>query len=184
MPTKKIVINPFDPESFKSASKEMENLQKKIDEGCETLVSLLAEIGMQDAQVNFDKAIYAGDNPEVSVYTIADKTPSGFIATVRASGENVGFIEFGTGILQPMPSPEAIQDYETVIPAHGTYGKGKAMNPKGWAYYGGPGNAPGTYEVKPGVSRTIGNPANSCMHNAYLKVQEEIARCVKEAFKI
>lgn len=181
---KKISINVFDPESWEQAQKELKDLSEWIDERTELLVKLLASDGVEVASANFENAMYAGTN-DVKVTSQIDKTEKGYKATILAKGEAVGFIEFGTGILNPMPSPEAMEDYETVIPAHGTYGEGKGMNPKGWIYHGERGNSSPYYTVplKNGFKRTIGNLANSSMHNAYVEVQKRIEERVKEAFK-
>lgn len=191
-----IEINVFDSSSIDKAIKELKQIQKKLDEGCKTLVELLADIGVKKAQANFDVAIYAGDNAEVKVTSKISKNGKTYIATVSANGENVGFIEFGTGINFEFPYSD-MPDYETSIPMHGTYGKLQGANPYGWWYKGSPnGNMPlGTEQavrytkkygevIKKGTMHTYGNPANSSMHNAYMELQNEISRCVKEAFKL
>ena len=180
---KKIVINIFDPESWAEAQKDLKKYQEHIDKGCKKLVELLAQDGVDVASSNFSMAMYSGTN-DVEVTSRIEKTSTGYKATVVAAGEAVGFIEFGTGILNPMPSSQAMEDYETVIPEHGTYGQRKGMNPKGWIYYGERGNSSPYYTVnlKNGFKRTIGNPANSSMHDAYLHVQSMISKRVKEAF--
>ena len=160
------------------------------------MVEKLASIGVKNAQANFDAAIYAGDNREVKVESSISKKGKSYVATVKANGENVGFIEFGTGINYAFPYSD-MPDYETSIPVHGTYGKLQGSNPNGWYYRGHRvGNLPeGTENAlvyrrgtvvaqKLGVMHTYGNPANSCMHNAYEEIQRQINQCVKEAFKL
>lgn len=196
MADKVIQLDLFDISSIDKAIKELNQIKKNLDQGCKTLVEMLANIGVENAQANFDSAIYAGDNGEVKVTSKIEKTANGYIATVSADGENVGFIEFGTGINFEFPFSD-MPDYETDIPLHGTYGKGQGANPHGWWYKGSPnGNMPeGTEQavrytkkkgvvVRDGIMHTYGNPANSCMHNAYLELQNNINRCVKEAFKL
>ena len=197
MVDKIIEFDPFDASSIDKAIKYAEQLQKRIEEGNRILVEMLANIGVEKAQVNFDESLYAGNNREVKVSSKIEKKGNGYVATVSANGENVGFIEFGTGILNPMPSSQAMSDYETVIPGHGTYGKGQGFNQYGWWYKGVPNdnmpegtevamrkNKNGEYYARTGFIHTYGNPANSCMHNAYLEMEQQIDRCIEEAFKL
>ena len=179
----KITIDIFDPNSWNLAIKETEKLEERIEKGMQRLIDLLAEVGVNEAKAQFTDAIYSGVN-DTEVSSSIQKIEGGYKATVRADGEAVLFIEFGTGILNPYP--DRMDEYITVPPTgHGEYGKGKGMNPKGWAYYGMRGNSSPYYttEVRPGVFRTIGNPANSSMYKSRLRVEEEINKCVKEAFK-
>lgn len=194
MADKVIKIDLFDTSSIDKAIKEFKQIDKKLKQGCKTLVELLAEIGVNDARVNFDESLYAGEKGEIKVESKVTKNDYGYIATVSANGENVGFIEFGTGIRFPMGD---ISNYETEIPVHGTYGKGQGANEYGWWYKGVPNdnmpegtevamrkNKNGEYYARTGFIHTYGNPANSCMHNAYLKMEQQINRCVEEAFKL
>ena len=55
----------------------------------------LAELGRWEAEVDFANNGYIGDNNDVDVQT--EMSDTGFV--IRATGEAVGFIEFGTGVL-------------------------------------------------------------------------------------
>lgn len=190
----KIEIDPFDISSIDKAIKEVEKIQQNLEEGCKRLVELLAQDGIKEAQARFDASVYAGEKGDITVTSKIEKlSGGGYKAIVNANGENVGFIEFGTGIRFPMGDTS---NYVTDIPAHGTYGKKQGANEYGWWYKGYPnGNMPeGTSQamrrtkkgikVRNGVMHTYGNPANSCMHNAYEKVQRQINARVREAFKL
>ena len=182
MPNKKITIDVFDPSSWKEAIKDTDDLMKHIERGTEIFIEKIAKVGEDAARSEFGNAIYSGTN-DVEVSSSIEKIDNGYKATIRADGNAVLFIEFGTGILNPYP--ERMDEYITVPSAgHGEYGKGKGMNPKGWIYKGEVGNSSLYYsvKVKNGFVRTIGNPANSSMYKSRLAVEEAIDKCVKEAF--
>ncbi|MGN0558373.1 MAG: hypothetical protein ACI4IS_02865 [Acutalibacteraceae bacterium] len=142
------------------------NLQIKIN----LLLEKLSVLGAFRARVDFSNAMYAGDNDvEISV----DKTETGY--QITAKGQAVLFIEFGTGIL----NPEHPQSEEFGF-AHGTYGKGKGANEKGWVYVGEQGNAGQT--IREGVYRTYGNPPAKAMYNASKDMKAEIYRIAREVF--
>lgn len=180
-----IKLDPLNPDSWKKAIKELKEYQKKLDKGTERLVELLADIGVQKANVNFSSAMYSGINDVVVTHTNIEKTANGYKATVSADGEAVLFIEFGTGITMADATEERQQLIQGNVLNHGEYGQGRAMNPKGWVYYGERGNSSPFYtaQIGEGKYRTIGNPANSSLYNAYLDLEKEISRCVKEAFQ-
>ena len=190
----KIEIDPFDISSIDKAIKEVEKIQKNLEEGCERLVELLAQDGIKKAQANFDAAVYAGEKGDIEYKTkITKLSNGGYKAIVSVEGDTVGFIEFGTGIRFPMGDTS---NYMDDIPAHGTYGDKRGADPKGWWYKGYPndnlpeGTAPSIRRTKKGIKvrtgnmHTYGNPANSCMHNAYEEVQKQINARVKEAFRL
>ena len=183
MPTnRKVTINVFDNSTWDEAFDALRMYQDWLNLCTEKFIRLMAQRGVEIAQVNFNNAIYAGVN-DVQVRFTEKKLKNRYRATVIAEGEAVAFIEFGTGITQadnPMERSEVVKG--NIVP-HGWYGKGMGANPKGWIYNGQPGNAPDTYEIKPGVVRTRGNPANSSLWNAKNQLEQEIAKCIKEAFQ-
>ena len=190
----KIEIDPFDISSIDKAIKEVEKIQQNLEEGCKRLVELLAQGGIKEAQARFDASVYAGVKGKIEVKSeIVKLANGGYKAIVSANGDNVGFIEFGTGIRFPMGDTS---NYTDDIPAHGTYGKKQGANEYGWWYKGYPndnlpeGTAPSIRRTKKGIKvrtgnmHTYGNPANSCMHNAYEEVQRQINARIKEAFRL
>lgn len=177
-----IQIDLYDSNSWDSAIKEIKEYEEWLKRGTQRFVELLAEVGLNQARVNFTNAIYPGLN-DVVVNTEITETKSGYKATVIAEGEAVAFIEFGTGITQGDNPTERAEVLSGNVMPHGWYGQGKGANPKGWIYKGMPGNSPDTYEVRPGVYRTKGNPANSSLWLAKQTVEESINECLKEAFR-
>lgn len=114
--------------------------------------------------------MYAGTN---DVVISVEPTATGY--KVVATGQAVLFIEFGTGIL----NPEHPQSSEFGF-SHGTYGKGKGANEKGWIYVGEQGNA--GQPIREGVYRTYGNPPAKAMYYAAKDMKAEIYTIAKEVF--
>ena len=112
--------------------KRIEAYRNAIPNRLERLLERLATIGATEARVRFSQAMYAGDND----VTITVEPVSKTCWQIIAEGQAVLFIEFGTGI----SNPEHPQSSEFGF-RHGTYGKGKGMNPNGWVYVGEQGNA-------------------------------------------
>ena len=112
----KIVIDPFDRKSIDRAIKMVKQFKKDFEVKEQEFVRRLAEIGVRVAHTGFSMADYDGVN-DVSVSM--EKTATGYV--VVASGETVGFIEFGTGVKYPEWDNSGV---EYTPPAHGTYGKG------------------------------------------------------------
>lgn len=145
-------------------------LKKKIESKTNELVSRLATHGVYVAGVQYSSAIYSGLN-DVTV----EAEISGNKATITANGQAVLFIEFGAGILNPEHPKGAEMGF-----MHGTYGKGKGANPKGWAYVGSPGN--NSQEIRPGVYRTYGNPPAMAMYNSAKELKQMYVDIAKEVF--
>ena len=128
-------------------------IKKKSDE----LYKRLADMGAQKAEVNFAAAYYDGDED----HTITVEPRDGGYA-VRASGETVLFVEFGTGLIG-YGHPEV----QNMGP--GTYpGKGHWDDEDGWWYAHG--------------KHSHGNPPNMPMYNTVKELEQELARVVKEVF--
>lgn len=129
-------------------------LQRKSDE----LAKRLAEIGVQKAEVNFAAAYY--DGPEDHAIELIPEGPGCY--TVRASGQTVLFVEFGSGLIgYGHPEPHGM--------GPGTYpGKGHWDDPNGWYYAHG--------------KKSHGNPPNMPMYNTVKELEQELARVVKEVF--
>ena len=156
-------------------------LLAKTDE----LVKECAERSAAQAGNLFEQAYYAGENDVSTGFDITgDKE-----AQVYATGDATLFIEFGTGVNNPTTAAERKERAE-VSPgmlAHGEYGQQKGSNPKGWAYYGTPGNSPNARWVaersKGDVIRTTGDTAASPMYMAREKIIKESNKIIKEVFK-
>lgn len=130
-------------------------LKKKSDELCKRL----ADMGAQKAEVNFAAAYYDGDED----HTISvEQRGDGYV--VRASGETVLFVEFGTGLIgYGHPEEHGM--------GPGTYpGKGHWNDPNGWYYAHG--------------KKSHGNPPNMPMYTTVKELEQELARVVKEVFEL
>ena len=88
-----IKVDLLDPSSIQKAIDALENRQGWIGQKCKELAKRLAEIGMNEAQVAYYGAINEG-NGDVAVRIY--ETPTGY--AIEAYGNDVFFVEFGTGI--------------------------------------------------------------------------------------
>lgn len=132
-------------------------LKQKTNELCQRL----ADMGVEKAELNFSTVIYDG------IYDFevhAEPQGNGFV--VKASGEKILFIEFGTG-LGGFGHPES-NGY-----GGGTYpGKGNWDNPKGWWYSNEDGSGHHSY----------GNPPNMSMYNTVKDLEMQLEQVVREVF--
>lgn len=165
----KIKINPFDASSIAAAVKEIEAYEQEFRRKVEDFTRRLAEIGVRVATDGFSVADYDGQN-DVTVELIH----TGNRATVVANGSTVGFIEFGTGIQNPeWVDGGNVSGAAYTPPKHGTYGKGKGANPKGWYFTGTSGASQHTY----------GNTPAYAMLTARDEMVDNITRIAREVWK-
>ena len=154
-----IQIDPFNPKSIQVAIKALDREKKRIERKTDELTRYLAELGAIRASYNFSHAMYVGDNDvELSVR----KIKNGY--SIVANGEDVCFIEFGSGAKYGYGHPKAnTEDGHTFGP--GTWslseqGKGQWDNPKGWFF------------TKNGETHhSYGNPPAMAMFNAELDIR-------------
>lgn len=161
----KITIDPFDRNSINNAIKQLKTYKKDFLAKEEEFVKRLKELGVSVATTGFSLADYDGVND-----VLVTETQGGNRALVIAYGEAVGFIEFGTGVKFQEYSSAGL---EFTPPEHGTYGKGKGANPKGWWFNQGPGNSRHTY----------GNPPAEAMLTARNTMIEQVTKIAREVFK-
>lgn len=162
----KIVIDPFDQKSIDNAYQMVQQYGKDFKVKEQEFVRRLAEIGVSVASAGFSLADYDGVN---DVAVRMEKTGSGY--TVIASGEAVGFIEFGTGVKYPEWDASGV---EYTPPKHGTYGKGRGANPHGWWFRQGDG-------VR--ARHTYGNPPAEAMRSARDEMIENVIQIAREVFR-
>jgi hypothetical protein len=162
----KIVINPFDPKSIDTALKQVQQYKKDFKAKEQEFVRRLAEVGVRVAQAGFSTADYDGVN---DVVVSMEKTANGY--TVVASGETVGFIEFGTGVKYPEWDNTGM-DYTP--PKHGTYGKGQGKNPHGWWFRQNDGGR---------AYHTYGNQPAEAMLTARNEMIERAIQIAREVWK-
>ncbi len=161
----KIVIDPFKKESINAAIKQIQQYEKEFKAKETEFIRRLKELGVSVATAGFAMADYDGVND-----VLIAETQSGNRAAVIAYGETVGFIEFGTGVRYPEWNSSGT-DYTP--PKHGTYGKGKGANPKGWWFSTSPGSAQHTY----------GNPPAEAMLEARNSMVEQVVQIAREVWK-
>ncbi len=157
---KKIEIE-LNATSINRAIKQIRKLDAEWDRKIDTLIQRLADLGATKATLGFSRAVYTGDN-DVSVSV--DPIENGYV--IRASGEAVLFIEFGSGVTYGYGHPKPMQY------GPGTYpGKGHWDDPNGW------------YLPKDkGGGHTYGNPPAAAMYNAGKSIEQEVLRIAREVF--
>lgn len=162
----RIVVDPFDQKSISDALAQVRQYKKDFFTKEKEFVRRLAEIGVRVAQAGFSTADYDGTN-DVSVSMV--QTGNGY--SVVASGETVGFIEFGTGIKHPEWDNT---DMDYAPPKHGTYGKGQGANPHGWWFKQSDGGK---------ARHTYGNPPAESMRTARDEMVERVTQIAREVWK-
>ena len=162
----KIKINPYDTKSISSAIKALEGYKKDFLAKEEIFVKRLAEIGVSVARTGFAVADY--DGTKDVVVTLEHR---GNRAVVVASGETVGFIEFGTGVRNPEWDNTGM---EYTPPKHGSYGKGFGARPKGWYFTAGEGGA---------AQHTYGNYPAEAMRTARDVMIEKVVQVAREVWR-
>lgn len=162
----KIVIDPFDKKSIDAALKAVQQYKRDFEAKEQEFVRRLAEIGVRVAQVGYAVADYDGVK---DVVVSMEKTAQGY--TVVASGETVGFIEFGTGVKYPEWDNTGM---EYKPPAHGTYGKGQGASAWGWWFKGSEGAK---------ARHTFGNPPAEAMLTARNEMIERVTQIAREVWK-
>jgi hypothetical protein len=162
----KIVINPFDAKSLNAAIKQLKQYEKDFQQKEAEFVRRLAEIGVSVARTGFATAEYDGVN---DVVVSLEQTPHG--AAVVASGETVGFIEFGTGVRYPEWDNTGM---EYTPPKHGTYGKGRGKNRHGWYFKQHDGGA---------ARHTYGNPPAEAMRTARDEMITRVTQIAREVWR-
>lgn len=162
-------------QSINAAIKEIEAYRNKLARISADICKNLADKGLEKAQVLFESAAYDGVK---DAKVTAEPTEKGY--RIIASGKTVAFIEFGTGVhynsgsSYPLPKPSGIVGI-------GEYGKGQGKKDE-WQYVGSPGTN-GVVSSDGRVVTTHGNPAQMPMYHALLKMQDEVERIVREAFR-
>lgn len=139
--------------------------RKWQEEKARELAERLAALGATVASIRFSRAVYTGQK---DVDVTVEELPNGY--KVKADGESVLFIEFGSGVTYGYGHPEAGE----FGMGPGTYpdGKGHWDDPKGWYL---PKSA--------GGGHTFGNPPAMPMYEARKAIEQELPRIVKEVFR-
>ena len=143
----------------------LKDYKKWLKQKSEELCMRLAEMGAVKASMNFSQAIYTG----IEDHTITVVKKGGGYA-VRAEGETVLFVEFGTGLIgYGHPESNGL--------GPGTYpGVGHWDDPNGWWIPRDKNNGHSQH--------TYGNPPNMPMYNTVKELEQELERVVKEVFAL
>lgn len=168
-----IVIDICNAATIDAAMAKLQAIQAEINQSkVNELCRRLAEIGVDVANANYSAAEYAGTN-DVSVRLEARN--SGY--AIVASGTTLGFIEFGTGIGNPLG------EYADQVgaPAHGTFGQRRGAKPP-WLYKGVPGNAGTPSSSRPGLVWTTGNAPANAFPAAVREIKAQIESIAREVF--
>ena len=160
----KKVIVPLSVSGIEQLQKAVGEYQKWQEQKTAELLDRLAMLGASTASIRFARATYTGlKNATVTVEPIAN----GYV--IKAEGQSVLFLEFGSGIRYGSGHPENAE-YGM---GPGTYpdGKGHWDDPKGW-----------WLPKNKGGGHTYGNPPAMAMYEARKSIEQELARIVKEVF--
>lgn len=142
----------------------------------------LMEAGYDVASIGFSKALYAGTNDVV----VDSPVWKGETLVLRANGNAVAFIEFGSGkFYEDYPNQEAYS--KLGMSQRGEFGKKKGAHPP-WRYIGDAGNLGVVLKHKSNgtdVVQTYGNRPARAMYDATITVadKEKALEIAKEVFK-
>lgn len=163
-------------EGLSDLIKSLNQYKNTLNEREQNCLKLLADIGIDVANIRFSQAQYDGEN---DVTVTGPKWVDNNRIAIYAVGDAVAFIEFGTGIVyseqHPLSNELGLQ--------RGTYGKGKG-NQNTWGYYGEKGSNAEYLKTtdKGDLFLTRGNPPNRPMYDAGKNIQQQILSIVKQVF--
>lgn len=160
----KITINPYDQKSINKAYEDILKYKQWLAAKETELLNRLAFLGATRVSLGFARASLEDTKP-VNVTT----TVIGNTATIIADGEQVCFIEFGTGVRFGYGYPG---ERPPGIVGIGEYGKGKGKNPKGWWYTGDDGKGKHTY----------GNYPYAPLYTTVTELAEQISTIARSVF--
>lgn len=154
-------------------ARQIKDYTRSLGAKLNTFLEKLADIGITQAAIHFQSAEYDGVND-----VVVDSSPTWLdehTLAINASGESILFIEFGTGVYNPVTHPKA----DELGMIRGAYGKGYGQNYT-WYYRGDPGT--NGEDLGNGRIRTHGNNANRCMWDASEEMRRRIYDIAKEVF--
>ena len=160
---KTIQLNVMSAKSISDAIRDVKERKRWLDERTREFVEELHQVGVDEAAQMYTEAVIAGDiEADVDDDPHITRIRRGYKARLRADGESVLFIEFGTGLRYRNEYQLRHGHYP------GEYGDGRGAQRYGWFYRGSMGtNTPGDTEEAHkgrGVIHTYGSPANRVMY--------------------
>lgn len=151
--------------SIKNAVRELREYAAWMQRKETELRERLSMLGATVASIRFSGAIYNGEN-DITVSVDDD----GRVATIKANGKSVAFIEFGSGAKYGYGHPQAGEfGFGPGTWSDGPEGKGHWQNPKGWYFGSG--------------QHSYGNPPAQAMYTAVKEITENVTRIAQEVFK-
>lgn len=164
----------LDGSGIDEAIRGVEEWKVRLEKGAEKLAQRLASLGATKASFDFSRAFYNGKN-DVEV-TSEQSGPATWV--VRANGESVLFIEFGSGVKYGSGHPEPGEYGPGTFP-----GKGHWDDPRGWWYetddVGNGRRNPKTGKI---YAHSYGNPPAMAMYHAVREIEAEFQNMVREVF--
>lgn len=170
---------------IEKALEKLDFFESDLEPRMQEVVNRLMADGYLVASAGFKNAAYPGFN-DVEVLT---PVWEGDLLVLRAEGNAVAFIEFGTGKKYekyPTDIPgESVDPYSALgMSQRGEYGHKRGSSPKGWVYAGSIGNGGLAFPMESRgmqVNWTMGNPPARAMYQAAVTVADrqraiEIAR--------
>lgn len=162
--SKKVIRFNLSRKSINKAIKDVEAYQRWLDDKIDELVQELAKEGVAVANAKFATAQYDGPIDADVTWTSAGKGK----AIVRADGQTVLFIEFGSGIMYAGSHPEETPEVARGSWSEGPEGKGHWDDPNGWYYAHG--------------KKSFGNPANMPMYEAKREIEAKFTEIARRVF--
>ena len=177
---KTITINLAD---LGQAKKDLKAYQDELNQKMKEAIEEMATKTLEQLDKNYSDIRIAGEVGSLNT----DKQTSDNSATISAKGENIAFIEFGTGIFYPDNHP--LQNSTDGIVGRGNWGLGKGKNPP-WYFTAKGRNITSPYVIpilnRQGVARsykTYGNPANMQVYNASKWLRQNYIDIIKDKLK-
>lgn len=164
---KRITVNIFTGEGIDEALRAIEEQKQRIDGKVKELCERCASVGATVASLQFARVPYTGKR-NVNVHV--EEISNGYV--VKADGESVLFLEFGSGIkfsndIHPESAKYGMGAGTYPIPP----GKGHWNDPKGW------------YIPKDkGGGHTYGNPPAMAMYEARKEIERRLHELAREVF--
>lgn len=161
-----IEINVFDVNSIIKAEKELRAYKRTLRQKADRICEELAKIGLEKVRVTYANADYT-ITPDLAVTVVP--IPNGY--SIKASGTDVLFVEFGTGYIHANEWGN-----QNGLPvgsfSDSPQGKGHWDNPLGWWYPGG---------GSKWEDRTFGNEPAMAFKYAQDEILLNLTRIAKEA---
>ena len=164
----------LDEKSIDAALKQLNDYKADLRRKMRAVCNKLAYIGFDIMNVRYGTADYAGTN-NIEVRVTQDRKK----AIITARGQNVAFIEFGTGVTYDFPE----HGEKAGIPPHGTYGQHRGATGKPWLYKGEQGTLGMPAKGRDDLYWTYGNPAANAIPAAMIAMENAVKDVVKEVFQ-